>query len=186
MEVLGMAKSKSAMVDKSYFIWQGVFSVLVGIIILVWPGLSLVTLTLFISIWLLIAGVVNMIDGIASIKREGWGWLVSLLIGILQIGVGAYLVQRPAVTALTVITLVALVFVLQGLGLFMRTFLATSISGGQRTLSLVFAVLSFVAGVWLWRYPVQSGLAFVWLIGLYTITAGVIQVASAQELAEEY
>lgn len=180
-----MAKAKMPMVDKSYYVWQGVFSILVGVLILVWPGLTLVTLTLFLSIWLLIAGIVNMVDGVISIKKGGWGWLISLLVGVLQLGVGAYLVQRPGVTALTVITLVALVFVIQGVALFMRTFLDPMIKGGQRTLSLVFAVLSLIAAVWLWRYPTTAGLAFVWLMGLYTIIAGVMMVATASELAED-
>ncbi|MCA9327400.1 DUF308 domain-containing protein, partial [Candidatus Saccharibacteria bacterium] len=112
------------------------------------------------------------------------GWLVSLFVGVLQLGVGAYLVQRPALTALTVVTLVALVFVIQGVAYFLRTFLSGSLDSGQRLLSLVFAVLSLVAGVWLWRYPFQGSLAFVWLIGLYAIVAGAIQIASASELAE--
>lgn len=180
-----MAKSANAMtVDKSYYVWRGVFSVLVGVLVLVWPGMTLVTLTLLLSIWLLLAGVVDIIDGVISIKKGGLGWLVSLLVGVLQLGVGAYLVQRPALTALTVVTLVALVFVVQGVAYFLRTFLSGSLDGGQRLLSLVFAVLSLVAGVWLWRYPFQGSLAFVWLIGLYAIVAGAIQIASASELAE--
>lgn len=180
-----MAKATMPAIDKSYFVWQGVFSILVGVLILVWPGLTLLTLTLFLSIWLLVAGVVNMVDGVVSIKKGGWTWLVSVLVGVLQLGVGAYLVQRPGVTALTVITLVALVFLVQGVALFMRTFMDPMIKGGQRTLSLVFAALSLIAAVWLWRYPSTAGLAFVWLMGLYTIIAGVMMVAASSELAEE-
>ncbi|MCA9327883.1 DUF308 domain-containing protein [Candidatus Saccharibacteria bacterium] len=180
-----MAKTANAMtVDKSYFVWRGVFSVLVGVLVLVWPGMTLLTFTLLLSIWFLLAGAVNIVDGVMSIKKGGMGWLVSLLVGVLELGVGAYLVQRPALTALSVVTLVALVFVVQGVAYFLRSFLAGNLDSGQRMLSLVFAVLSLVAGVWLWRYPFQGTLAFVWLVGLYAIVAGAIQIASASELAE--
>lgn len=180
-----MAKTSAMMADKSYYVWRGVFSILVGVLVLVWPGLTLLTLTLLLSIWLLLAGVVNIIDGVMSIKKGGLGWLVSIGVGVLELGVGAYLVQRPQVTALTVVTLIALVFVIQGLAYFLRTFLEHGLTGGQRMLSLVFAVLSVIAGVWLWRYPFHGSLAFVWLVGLYAIVAGAIQIASASELASE-
>lgn len=178
---MAKAEAMSYGVDKSYHVWQGVFSILLGIIVLVWPGMTLLTLTLFLSIWLLIAGVVNIIDGVMSIKKGGWAWLVSLLIGVLELGVGAYLVQRPGVTALTVMTLIGLVFVVQGVAFFLRTFFAGELSSGQRVLSLVFAVLSLIAGVWLWRYPIQGGLAFAWLIGLYAIVSGAIMIASGAD-----
>ncbi len=178
---MAKATTNAYAVDKNFHVWQGVFSILLGVIVLVWPGMTALTLTLFLSIWLLIAGVVNIIMGVVSVKQGGFGWLVSLGVGVLQLGVGAYLVQRPGVTALTIITLMALVFLVQGVAYFLQTFLAGELKSGERVLSLVFAVLSVIAAVWLWRYPIQSGLAFVWLIGLYAIVAGAIQIAAGSE-----
>lgn len=178
---MAKATANAYAVDKSFHVWQGVFSILLGVIVLVWPGMTALTLTLFLSIWLLIAGVVNIVMGVTSVKKGGYGWLVSLGVGILQLGVGAYLVQRPGVTALTIITLLALVFLVQGVAYFLHTFLAGELKSGERVLSMVFAVLSVIAAVWLWRYPVQSGLAFVWLIGLYAIVSGAIQIAAGAD-----
>lgn len=167
--------------DSSYYMWSGAFSILAGVLVLVWPKLTLLTLVLLISIWLLISGVFSLIQGIGSIKRGGWAWLALCGLGILQLGVGAYLVQRPGVTALTVVTLLGLLFVVQGFVFVARTFFTPNIDGGQRTLSLVFAILSLIAGVWVWRYPLQGGLAFVWLIGLYAIVSGTLQIAAASQ-----
>lgn len=181
-----MAKtSELGGVDKSYYIWQGVLSILVGVLVLVWPGLTLLTLVTLLSIWLLFAGVINMIDGVISVKKGGWAWLVSILVGILQLGVGAYLVQRPKLTALTVVTLIGLVFIVQGFLFLIRTFFASELRSGQRLLSLLFAALSLVAGVWVWRYPLQGSLAFVWLIGLYAIASGALLIASSGSIEKE-
>jgi len=151
-----MAKNNSLdYADSSYFVWQGAFSILLGVLVLVWPKLTFLTLLLLVAL------------------------------GIFQLGVGAYLVQRPCITALTLVTLLGLLFVLQGFVFVFRTFLGGNMDGGQRALSFIFGALSLIAGVWLWKYPLQGALAYVWLIGLYAIISGVIQIASAKELSEQ-
>jgi uncharacterized membrane protein HdeD (DUF308 family) len=99
------------------------------------------------------------------------------LLGILELGVGAYLIQRPGLTTLTIVSLIALVFVVQGFVYLINSFAPTGASGGSRMLSLVLAILSVVAGVFLWRYPLNGTLAFVWLMGLYTIASGAMFIA---------
>ena len=177
-----MANSNSlGVVNKSYYYWRGGLGILLGVLILVWPQLTLLTLVTLLSIWLLLAGVVNVIDGVTGIKKQGYGWLASILAGIFELGVGAYLVQRPALTTLSIITLIGAVFVVQGFVYLMRTFTQSSATGSHRLLSLIFAALSFAAGVWLWRYPFHGSLAFVWLIGLYTIASGALLIAIGAE-----
>ncbi len=165
------------MVDKSYFYWRGGLGVLLGVLLLVWPKLTVLTTVTLISLWLLLVGVMNIIQGVGNIRRGGFGWLGSILLGIFELGVGAYLVQRPGLTTLTIVTLVGAVFIVQGLVHLWNTFTERGVSGGHRVLSLLFAVLSLIAGVWVMRYPLQGTLAFVWLIGLYTIVSGALLIA---------
>lgn len=172
------------MVDKSYFFWRGGLGILLGVIVLVYPKLTVLTLVTFLSIWLLLIGVISIVSGIASIKRGGWGWLAAILVGLLELGVGAYLVQRPELTTLTIISLLGLVFVVQGFGYFVKTFMETGATGGHRVLSLLLAVISLVAGIWIWRYPFHGTLAFVWLLGLYAIASGAMLVAMGIESKE--
>jgi len=171
-------------VDKSYFYWRGGLGILVGVLILVWPGLTVLTLVTLLSIWLLLVGVMSIVQGVREIKQGGLGWLGSILLGILELGVGAYLVQRPALTTLTIITLIGLVFFVQGFVFLANTFLSPGTTGGHRMLSLLYAILSFVAGIWIWRYPYHGTLAFVWLLGLYTIASGALLIAMASEAKE--
>ncbi len=165
------------MVDKSYFYWRGGLGVLLGVIILVYPKLTVLTLVTLLAIWLFLIGVISIISGITSIKRGGWGWVGSLLLGVLELGVGAYLVQRPGVTTLTIITLLGLVFVVQGFVYVMKTFFEAGATGGHRVLSLLLGALSLIAGIWIWRYPFHGTLAFVWLLGLYAIASGAMLIA---------
>ena len=172
------------MAGKSYFYWRGALGILLGVIILVYPGLTVLTLVTLVSIWLLLIGVISIIGGLASIRRGGFGWLASIVVGLIELGVGAYLVQRPGLTTLTIISLLGLVFVVQGFGYFIRTFTEAGATGGHRALSLVLSLLSFVAGIWIWRYPFHGTLAFVWLLGLYAIASGTMLIAMGAEAKE--
>ncbi len=169
------------MMDKSYFYWRGGLGILMGVLVLVWPGLTVLTLVTLISIWLLLIGVVSVVQGVRSVRHGGLGWLGSILLGILELGVGAYLVQRPGLTTLSIITLIGLVFFAQGFVYIINTFTGRSVSGGRRVLSLLFGLLSAAAGIWLWRYPFHGTLAFVWLLGLYAIISGALTIAMASE-----
>jgi uncharacterized membrane protein HdeD (DUF308 family) len=170
------------LVDRSYFYWRGGLSILLGVFVLVWPQLTTLVLVTFISIWLLLIGVISIVGGVGSIRRGGWGWVASILLGILELGVGAYLVQRPGVTLLTIVSLLGLVFVVQGFVYVANTFFSPVAAGGHRALSLLFGILSLVAGIWIWRYPLHGTLAFVWLVGLYAIVSGAMQIAMASEV----
>jgi uncharacterized membrane protein HdeD (DUF308 family) len=177
-----MSSARSAVaLDRSYFYWRGGLGVLLGVLILVYPKISVVTFVTLISIWLLLVGAMRIIEGVASIRTGGFGWLLSILVGVLELGVGAYLVQRPSLTTLTIITLIGIVFFAQGFIHLFNTFAGPAASGGHRLLTLLFALISFAAGIWLWRYPFHATLAFVWLVGLFLIISGVLQIAMGSE-----
>jgi uncharacterized membrane protein HdeD (DUF308 family) len=180
-----MARVDVVAVDRSYFYWRGGLGILLGVLVLVWPGLSVLTFVTLLSIWLLLVGVMSIVHGVRDIKGGGWGWLAEILLGVLELGVGAYLVQRPGVATLTIITLLGLVFVVQGFVHVINAFASPLKSGGRRVLSLLFGILSLAAGIWVWRYPAHGTLAFVWLVGLYLIISGGMLIALASNLDDD-
>ena len=179
-------KTLTNMSDKSYLYWNGALSIIVGVLILVMPSMTVLLLVTLMSIWLLLTGVIHIVEGISHVKEGGIGWLVSIVVGLFGLGVGAYLVQRPVLSTLAIITLLGLVFITQGLSHVFVAFAHPSASGGDRMLSLLFAGISLVSGVWLWRYPFHGTLAFVWLLGLYTIASGTILIATGAQRPEQH
>jgi uncharacterized membrane protein HdeD (DUF308 family) len=91
------------MVDKSYFYWRGGLGILLGVLVLVWPKLTVVSLVTLLSIWLLLIGVMGIVQGVRDVGKGGFGWIASVLLGVLELGVGAYLVQRPGLTTLSIL-----------------------------------------------------------------------------------
>jgi uncharacterized membrane protein HdeD (DUF308 family) len=66
---------------------EGVLNILVGIIVFIWPGPTLIATVYLIAIWALITGIVLIAAGIALIRHSGeWllilGGIISVLLGI--------------------------------------------------------------------------------------------------------
>jgi len=91
----------------------GLLAVVVGVIALVWPGLTSLTLLYIIAAWMIVSGVVDIagafMGGISGGQRV---WLVIL--GILSIGVGVYFFVHPVSGALALLWLVGIYLIVLG------------------------------------------------------------------------
>ena len=79
---------------------NGLFSVVVGVLILVWPGISLYALTILFGAWTFVNGLVSLV---AAARGDGGerGWLVFR--AILGIGVGVAVLVWPSISALALL-----------------------------------------------------------------------------------
>lgn len=85
----------------------GVFSVLLGLAAFAWPFAATFAATLVIGAFLVAAGVVSVISGIAGRGHEGRGY--AILFGILSVIVGLILAFEPVTGAFS-LTLVVIVW----------------------------------------------------------------------------
>lgn len=176
---MAKASKSEASVETLRFLMvtRGIVAVLFGIMALVWPGLTVLTFATLITLWLLVSGVINIVRGVLTIG-DGYGWIFTLIVAALQIGVGAYLIQRPALTIATLIALVAIAFVVEGVvSIIVPFFEGREVKDSHKVLTVVFGIIAVIAGVSIWRYPVTGGLAFVWVVGLYALITGPMWIA---------
>lgn len=167
---------------KFLFVTRGVISVLFGIMALVWPGLTVATFALLITVWFLLSGVINIVRGIMSIG-DGHGWIFTLLLAVLQIGIGAYLIQRPSLAVATIVALISIVFVVEGVIAVIVPFIeGKAVSTGAKIADVIIGLLAIVAGITIWRYPVSGTLAFVWVVGLFALISGPIWIVQGLHL----
>lgn len=155
---------------------QGIVAILFGIAAVFWPGLSLLTFVYLFGLYLLVAGVLSMLHGLFSIGKQST-WILTLLLGLVELGLGVYLLRHPTVSFELLIILVGSAFVIYGV---LEAVVALSdkdrtVTG--KTLAVIAGVVGVLAGVFMFFQPVSGGIAFVWVVGLFALINGPLWIA---------
>jgi uncharacterized membrane protein HdeD (DUF308 family) len=162
---------------------QGVLAIFFGITAVFWPGLTLVTLVYLFSSFVLAWGMIEVVHGLLSVQRRKTWWL-TLLFGLVGLGVGVYLIRHPGVSFATFILVTGLTLIVRGLFDILSIFLDTKTTN-NKILTAIAGIAAIVAGIILLLQPVRGGVAFVWVLGLYAIMFGLLIAVASFEAHDE-
>jgi len=98
------------------FLAGGALDILVGFILLKYPGITMVLFSVFVGFWLMFRGV-YMVSGAFKMKKDGvdnWGWV--LFFGILTVIFAFFAIINPLVGASYLVFTLAFAFLLLGIG----------------------------------------------------------------------
>ena len=152
---------------------RGVAAIIFGVLAFVWPGITLLTLVLFWGAFALVDGVLAIIAAVKGGNPMPRWWLV--IVGIAGIAAGALTFLMPGLTALVLVTFIAVWAIVLGImEIYGAIKLRKEIEGEwflilNGALSVVFGILL------LWR-PGIGALTLIWIIGAYAIVLGIIYV----------
>ena len=153
---------------------RGLAAIIFGILALIWPELTLLTLILLFGAYALMDGIFAVIAGIASFRSNERWWAV-LLEGVVGILVGVLVFIWPGPTALVLLYFIAAWAVITGIteiaaAIRLRREITNEWAMGLSGLaSVIFGVLLFI-------YPGAGAVSLVWLIGAYAIIFGILLI----------
>jgi len=157
---------------------RGIVLVALGMMALVWPGITLVVLAEIFAIWLLVVGSIDVIVGVRSVHTLQ-SWFLKVVLGVLEIAVGVYLFhQGIAIKLLTLVMAIGLFFIFQGIVEIVGYF-RTSKDVGRNAWLIVGGLISVAAGMIILRQPVTGAIAFTWVLGFYGLLGGAIAIAAS-------
>jgi uncharacterized membrane protein HdeD (DUF308 family) len=154
---------------------RGVVAILFGVIAFAWPGVTLGALVLLFGAYAFVDGLSGVILGIKD-YGEKERWWATLLGGIISIGAGIVTFLMPGITALALLTVIAIWAVLRGVADIVAAVRLRKVIRGEWLLGLAGA-LSIAFGVLLLLRPGAGALALIWWIGAYAIAMGVTLIA---------
>ena len=185
-----MVKKQNELSDSvvGLIVAQGVMAILFGIAALFWPDTTVRVFAVLFGAFVLVWGITLLIKGLFNMPKRHLWWL-ELIFGVLILGLGVFLVRNPGVTLAWLILMVGFTFIARGIVDVIEAFFSKDKAvKNSRWVYLLSGLVSFVAGIIVLLHPVTSGLAFIWVVGLYTIIEGVILIVLAKkfrDLSEE-
>lgn len=162
---------------------RGILATLFGIAAVFWPGITILTLVYLFSAFILVNGVMALVGGAGQLlngQQAGLTRGLTLVIGLVEIGVGVYLLRHPSVSFATLILLIGFTLIVRGVlevvgGLFEDG------AGFSRLLVILVGLITGLAGIVMLFQPESSGVAFVWVLGIYALITGPLLIALGME-----
>jgi uncharacterized membrane protein HdeD (DUF308 family) len=155
---------------------SGVLSVAFGVVILIWPGISLYALVILFGAFSLANGIVNVGTAISGRVKQGRGWLA--VAGLLGIGVGVVVFLWTGMSALALLYVIGVYAVLLGLitiaGAFWLPF-----EVGDRALFVLTGLVSILFGIVMFAKPGDGALVLLALIAAFALVTGVSELVVA-------
>ena len=153
---------------------RGVVAIVFGILAFAWPGVTLRALVLLFGAYAVVDGVAAIVMGIKE-YGEHERWWATLLGGLVSLVAGIATFVYPGITALALLTLIAIWAVVRGIFEIVAAVRLRHVIKGEWLLGLGGA-LSIVFGLAMIAFPGAGALAVVWWIGAYAVVLGVVLV----------
>ena len=158
---------------KWLLIVQGVAAIIIGILLILAPGLSSVVLVQFLAILWLVSGVADLVSLIWD--RRQWGWKV--LTGVIGIVAGIAIIEHPLWSTLFVGT--ALVVYLGFTGILIGVVAILRAFSGGGWASALLGIANVLIGALLLFNPFGAAIGLPLLIGMLALLSGIATIATA-------
>lgn len=155
----------------------GIVTLGLGIVALVYPGITIGVVGVLFGLQLLLVGLVCLILVFVGSERHRF---LSALIGILAVIVGVLCLRDIAQSVMILTLAIGIYWVIHGL---LLTILGLTDAVPWGAGWAVFAgILSFIAGVIILSFPVGSAHALAVILGIWLVVLGILRIVNAFQL----
>jgi uncharacterized membrane protein HdeD (DUF308 family) len=155
---------------------QGLAAVIFGIVILVWPELSVYALTIVFGIFTLATGITALASAFGTQMKEERGSLI--LSGLLGIVVGIMVLAWPSISALALLYVIGAYAVLLGTLAIVASF-RLPLDGRDTALMILNGIVAILFGIVIFAKPGAGALAVLALIAAFALVVGVTELVVA-------
>jgi len=158
----------------SALVWRGIAAILFGIMILVWPAISVVAFLRLIGIFAIIGGILVIIQEMRT--KGGWPLLLE---GIMSIIVGILVISMPGMSAVVITLLIGFWMLFIGIFQIINVIQFYKVLPNPgKWLIILNGIVSLIFGIVIVSRPLMGVLLVASLIGVYVLLFGVISLFS--------
>ena len=155
----------------------GVLTLLFGVVLLVWPGKTLVVIAVFLGIYLLVSGIFQIVAGFATSGLDGGMRALAIVAGIVSVLLGLFAFRSITHSVVLLVLLIGFGWLFRGL---VRMIAAiadkTTVARGWQ---IAEGLLGALAGVVILVWPAPSLQVLAWVSGIIFVLLGLIEVVAA-------
>ena len=158
----------------------GILTLLAGVLVLAWPGETLLVLAVLFGVQLIISGIFRFVAALASEDLTGGTRVLLALLGVLSIIIGLWAVRHVLLTLLALTVFLGIFWVVNGV---IEIFTALSHREmPSRGWSVVMGILSAIAGVIVLAFPGLTLLGLAVILGIWLLVFGIMEITAAFRL----
>jgi uncharacterized membrane protein HdeD (DUF308 family) len=182
----GMADQAETMMQALAAHWGlvltlGILSIIIGVMAIVWPGATLLTIAILFAVWLFVSGIVSVVQSF-TVHGDTAGRVLNAVLGVLSVIVGFALLRTPFQSLEVLIFVLGIFWVAQGIMTFINAF---SQKDG-RNWKIFSGILGVIAGTIVLIYPISSAVTLALFGGIWLIILGITQIVAAWNLRKEH
>jgi uncharacterized membrane protein HdeD (DUF308 family) len=159
---------------------SGVLSVILGVLVLAWPGPTILAAAILLGLYLLLTGIWQVFFAFALHVSAGGRVLLfisgaaSLVLAVLAF---RHFGRDPTTAILLLAIWIAVGFVFRGVATTVSAISDPGVPG--RGWAIFFGIISLIAGIVVLASPFESLVALTLVVGIWLIVIGVMEVISA-------
>jgi uncharacterized membrane protein HdeD (DUF308 family) len=150
-------------------------SVVLGVIVLAWPDATLFVGAVLFGVWLLVHGVINIVNAVTAHAGDAAARALTAVIGVLFIIAGVVFLRHLLVSLLAIATVIGVTWLIGGIMGLVNAFSGHH-APGARFVVAVLGGITAIGGVVVLVWPGPSLATLVALTGIWLIVVGLMQL----------
>lgn len=152
---------------------QGIFAAIIGLLLIVSPGVTTFVMIQFLGFYWLISGIFGIVS--IFIDNTLWGW--KLFSGLLGILAGFVIIQHPLWSTLAVPATLVIILGIEGIVIGAVNLVQAFRGGGWGV--AILGIMSILFGLLLVANPLMGAVTLVILMGIFGIAGGIAAIIYA-------
>lgn len=158
--------------SRNAMLLRAITNIVFGLLVLLFPGLSVLVLAYFFAISVMIVGLFMIFE--PAIDNNNKHAALTVILGLVTIGAAVFVMSRPLVGITVLSYLIAAWALFYGLIDMFIGFKLTDIKEKGGWIFVVVGLLSIIFAIYLVFNPLEGSLAIAWVIGLYALVMGLL------------
>lgn len=161
--------------------WQivlltGVASLILGILVLIWPGASLLAAGVLFGVYLLVSGVFQLVSAFGTHRATSLR-VLAFISGTISILLGLFCFRGPMQSTLLLALWIGIGWLIRGVTQTLAAFSDKTMPA--RGWQIFLGIVTFIAGIVLIDSPFQSVAVLTLIAGIWLVVVGIVEIITA-------